>query len=303
MPTGDRSWLSQLLDRLLALVRPPDASDAVAPARAAADGGSVHTRIFYGPGGLKLVNDPFWNDAAGNLDPALRLAVSLIEKQDRIQLLERTGIDASGETEGTQYLPLHVELKARPDAQAHQFLASHGLIVPSAYYEEAELNDQLRSVTARLALAKEIESGDASSLRTTLLSLGADTVNATIIKRISLANPLQPCFQGSSLGDLDLPANRQYSGATVDGRDVIVGVIDDGCAFAHRDFLVPGTSKSRVLHLWDQGRDQTKVGNGWIKVKHFTYGCEISNVPAHPHQYLDEAIARGSLQPWNNAPR
>jgi subtilisin family serine protease len=287
---GHRTWLSRLLGRLRTLVQPSNSSGGKPPGDVAPDGGE-RKRIFYAPGGLKLVDDP-WNDSAGALDPGLRLAVSLIEKQDRIQLLERAGIDVFGGTGGTQYMPLHIELKARPDAQARGYLVRNGLEVPSAYYEEAEQNDQLRSVTARLRLGNEIANGDASGLRATLQKLGAESLNAaSIIKRISLANPLQPCFQGSSLGDIDLPAKRKYRGATVDGRKVIVGVIDDGCAFAHRDFLKPGTSESRVLYLWDQGRDQSKLGSGWAAVQGFTYGCEISNVPADPHRYLDEAIA------------
>jgi len=292
MPTAEHgSWLSRLLGKLSTLVRTLTSSGGKPPDGAGPDGGAGRERIFYAPGGLKLVSDLSWNDWAGALDPGLRLAVSLIKKQDRIQLLERTGIDVVGGTGGRRYLPLHVELKARPDAQARKYLADHGLKVPSAYYDEAEQNDQLRSITARLPLGEEIVNGDASGVGKALQNLGAETVSAAIIKRISLANPLQPCFQGSSLGDIDLPAGRQYRGATVDGRDVIVGVIDDGCAFAHRDFLKPGTSESRVLYLWDQGRDQSKVGSGWVAVQGFTYGCEISNVPTDPHRYLDEAIA------------
>ena len=249
-------------------------------------------------GGLELALDARWNDAEGALDPGLRLAASLIEKEDSIQLFERTGIrmpgrmDVAEEAAHEQYLPLHVELNAPPGAKAREYLSTRGLEVPEAYYEEARHNDQLKAVTARLRLGTNIASSAAISLRAKLLELGADTrQDNALIKRIALANPLQPCFQGASLGDIDLPAHRQHGGTTVDGRDVIVGVIDDGCAFAHRDFLRPGTSKSRVLHLWDQARDQTKVGGGWVPVQGFNYGCEISNLPSDPHQYLDEGIA------------
>jgi len=41
----------------------------------------------------------------------------------------------------------------------------------------------------------------------------------------------------------------------------MVGVIDDGCALAHRDFLIPGTHKSRIQYLWEATRaDPT---GGW----------------------------------------
>jgi subtilisin family serine protease len=286
------SLLTRLLERLRSLGRKVTSSSAISPGNAAGEGGSVRPRAYYAPGGLKLIDDPSWNDAAGALDPALRLAISLIEKQDRIQLLERTGIDAGPGAQGAQFLPLHVELNVKPDAQVHQYLAGRGLIVPQAYFDEAAENHQLRSVTARVRLGKEISGGDASILRSMLQGLGADTLKApAIIKRISLANPLQPCFVGSSLRDLNLPVHRQHGGTTVDGRDVIVGIIDDGCAFAHRDFLRPGTFRSRVLYLWDQARDQARVGGGWVVANGFPYGCEISNVPTDPHQYLDEAIA------------
>jgi hypothetical protein len=96
----------------------------------------------------------------------------------------------------------------------------------------------------------------ATSLRNKLAAI----VNRPGINRISVPSPLQPCLE-DSLRDIDLPADRQVRSATVDGNGIIVGIIDDGCALAHRNFLVPGTTTSRIRYLWDGSRtDPTADG-------------------------------------------
>lgn len=247
--------------------------------------------------GLVLVKDTAWDDAGGSFDPSLRLAVALIENQDRIQLFERTGIDTAIELDDNalpekqqQYLSLHIELKERLTAEIKDYLETHGLLIPSAYFDEAEHNDQLRSVTARIRLGKEIALGDAQSLRDRLLNLGKNSDRPGLIKRMSLGTMIQPSFWGASFGDIDMPAQRQVNGVTVDGSGIVVGIVDDGCAFAHPDFLKPGTTQSRIVYLWDQTPGAEARGGNWVQPHHFKYGAELSNNPADPVQALDTAI-------------
>lgn len=295
MPTT--TWWSTLLrwlGRLKLFARTRADLKHEPPSGPAPDGAGPPRRSYGLPTGLELIEDKLWRDQHGVLDPGLRLAISLIERQDSIQLLERTGIDLVSEEAGAAYLPLHIELNVDPGT-AREFLDRNGLKVPQLYYDEAKRNDKLRNVTARLRLKKiGIVHGEVTDLRNKLLELGAgahsDTNLPAIIKRISLANPLQPCFAGPALGDIDLPKDRQFGGTTLDGADVVVGIIDDGCAFAHRDFLRPGTSSSRVVYLWDQARNPATAANGWVASADLPYGCEITNNPADARQYIDEAI-------------
>jgi subtilisin family serine protease len=252
-------------------------------------------RTFHFVSGLELVTDPTWDDAGGSLDPSLRLAVALIEKQDRIQLLERTGIDTAAATddqssEKQQYLTVHIELNSSPTADTKEYLESRGLLVPSAYYDEAAHNDQLRCLTARLILPPGIVSGDAIAVREELLRLGTNKDREGLIKRISLGSMIQPCFRGASFDDIDMPAQRKVNGTTVDGSGIVVGIVDDGCAFAHLDFLKPGTTQSRVVYLWDQTPGAKPAGKGWTLPPGFNYGAEISNDPAGT-MAIDAAIA------------
>src|SRR5262249_7202515 len=147
---------------------------------------------------------------------------------------------------GQRYLAVHIELNALPDGQTRQYLADQGLIVPDAYFDEAAHNDQLRHVTARMLLKSGIAKGDSGDLRSRLRNLVAPADRKAVIKRVSLGNMLRACFEGESFGDIDMPPQRQHNGVTVDGRNIVLGVIDDGCAFAHLDFLKPGTQESRI---------------------------------------------------------
>ncbi len=244
---------------------------------------------------LHLTPDDSWGDTVELLDPSLRLAVSLIESRDWIQLYERTGIDTTAHAAAEQHLPLHIDLKVALDSDVQRELVNLNLSVPDAYFDEAEHNDRLRSVTARLRLGDEIRVGRATSIRDQIAAVAA----SPSVRRVSLANALQPSFVGDSLGDIDLPPGRQFGGTRLDGTGVVVGIIDDGCAFAHADFLKAGTNQSRVLYLWDQTSQSTSpkaVGKGWTAPPAgFTYGAELSNNPADPAQQIDAAIARHIL--------
>src|SRR5258708_39026722 len=101
---------------------------------------------------------------------------------------------------------------------------------------------------------------------------------------------IQPCFHGASFDDIDMPAQRKVNGITVDGSGIVVGIVDDGCAFAHLDFLRPGTTQSRVVYLWDQTPGAKPAVKGWTLPPGFNYGTEIANDPAGT-MAIDAAIA------------
>ena len=58
----------------------------------------------------------------------------------------------------------------------------------------------------------------------------------SLVDHLELAVSHQPCLE-ESLQHIGLPIDRTFKGKVLKGKGVIVGVIDDGCAFAHRHFL------------------------------------------------------------------
>jgi subtilisin family serine protease len=90
--------------------------------------------------------------------------------------------------------------------------------------------------------------------------------------------PGQPSRKRDLL-DIGLPDNRKYKTKELKGQGVIVGIIDDGCALAHRDFLkktAPGAPvQSRILYLWDQA-GAGNLSAGWQTLPAaFPYGLEL----------------------------
>lgn len=67
---------------------------------------------------------------------------------------------------------------------------------------------------------------------------------------------------------------------------IVVGVIDDGCAFAH-PALLDANDKPRVRYLWDQEHRRQESAPLWQRPADFGYGAEIG-----PSQ-LDAAAALG----------
>jgi subtilisin family serine protease len=111
------------------------------------------------------------------------------------------------------------------------------------------------------------------------------------VTRVCLGAPGQPSRKRESLVDIGLPANRKYKNKLLTGKDVIVGIIDDGCALAHGNFLKPRAvgvpAESRILYLWDQARTDTSAG--WTVLPDFPDGRQLDkaaidaalNLPAH----------------------
>ena len=80
----------------------------------------------------------------------------------------------------------------------------------------------------------------------------ADGRPGRFVKRFDLCDYIEPGRapvpdERMSRGNCRVPATRP----PIDVNKKIIGIIDDGCAFAHRSFLSPGGS-TRIAALWDQ---------------------------------------------------
>ena len=101
---------------------------------------------------------------------------------------------------------------------------------------------------------------------------------------MELAVPLPPCRAGT-LRDIGLPADRKVQNTKCDGRGVVIGIIDDGCAFANWNFI-NGHRKSRLRYLWDQSNAAKDTTKGWQSLSGQTsntgpgpYGYGLPNLP------------------------
>jgi len=223
--------------------------------------------------GYTLIPDTSWDglgiDPPSALDANLCLIVALLEARDFEQVFRRTGIrvDKDGKMI-KQRFPLFLELRPRTGIDVEfipnllQKLAADGvhLWIAPAYFD-AGTNPKLTHITGQLLLGEPDSRDlaafdDANTLREKLVKL----IKTKEFARVSLPTPLQPCAD-ESLRDVALPPDRKFNATTLDGGGVIVGVIDDGCALAHLDFLIPGTAKSRIKYLWDQAR--TNPASSW----------------------------------------
>jgi subtilisin family serine protease len=265
--------------------------------------------------GLKLVRDTSWDhlgiptDRTDRIDPSLRLIASLIEARDFVQLFRRTGLWAGeGATPAQSWLPLFIEIeptgrRATLSTLTNATIRRTGFLVkiPSAYREEMQQNRHLEVVTARfdwkkMQATRQDPLGPASIFREAVANL----IRTTGVKRVTVPNPMQPCLE-SALADIDMPPNRTLNGRKLDGKGIVVGIIDDGCALAHRNFLVPGKNRSRIRYLWDQAR--TSADGGWQMVSREYGGFELPNNAINaaiascvtPHGLIDENEVYDSL--------
>jgi subtilisin family serine protease len=250
-----------------------------------------------------LVPPPEANDPSNRYDSNLRLALALIEQRDWYQLAARTGI--LWNSEKTQYLSLFVEIdrerftemeKTRFDQQLRDQFELH---VPAAYVNEFRRNPELSTIAVRIPLnAKEPSQSEKQRPLQELLKALSEQ---QFIRRLRIAIPHGQCLQ-RSLAALDLPVGNagsgvQHQGHTLEGADIVIGIIDDGCAFAHPDFLEIATDgggnttyRSRVLALWDQSQPPTQqdVTAGWKSCDDFGFGRELSGAA------IDNVIAAHS---------
>jgi len=94
------------------------------------------------------------------------------------------------------------------------------------------------------------------------------------VSRLKIARPVLPQLADALPALGAGPATGSRPGRW-DGRGVVIGFVDNGCAFAHGNFTIKDTSRrierSRVTHLWDQSREDSD----WPAPTGFPYGCEL----------------------------
>jgi subtilisin family serine protease len=229
------------------------------------------------------------DDPQRKFDGELRVVLALIAAADWPVLAYRTGIER--ESKAPQSLALFIEL-ARGDVAAErlqQAFAALELDVADFWYREIERRTSgehaVSIVPARIRL---LPGNPARTARDA--DLGAQLgkiAGSAFVRRLRLATPHPPSLQ-QSLYALDWPLKNGLPDLSLRGKDIVIGIVDDGCAFAHHEFLVQrgGKFSTRVLRLWDQARDATPAEQalGWRSTG-LPYGREIAN------KALDKAIA------------
>jgi len=286
-------WLWTLLEKLTGwspLRSRPGGPDS--PGRHSADARATRSSAEA----MTLDVDGDWPRDGPEVESLLRVAYSLLKQGDPVQLVVASEPDPV--TKSRDYLlPLHIELSERVNGiGVWAKLEKVGLAVPRMYFSAAESGNvrSARYVTATLPIPRKRETGTAGSsidleaLRNSILMI----LNEPVIRRVELAMPLSAC-RGGSLGDIGLPANRTIGGRKVDGNGVIVGIVDDGCALASRNFTTGAPSKSRILYLWDQSPVVKDAAKGWTRPNDINYGYELANLAA-PYgngTWIDDALA------------
>jgi len=91
---------------------------------------------------------------------------------------------------------------------------------------------------------------------------------APFVLSLKAAQPLQPLLASGVEETNARPAQLPTQSLSNGGKDVVVGIIDYGCDFAHRNFIGAG-GKTRLLSIWHQGGANTPTSP-------FGYGREYS---------------------------
>src|SRR2546427_11357761 len=194
-----------------------------------------------------------------DIDPYIGLAVALIESEGQPHRVLRRSPERS--QDGKLALPVFAKLKK----ENGKIQNLPELKIPSAYIAE-----DTSCVTGTI----ELDPSDPASMRNSIVGIRGK------VQRLKLALPKQPHLE-DALGDIRRTAGipRGPVGqppGDVDGSGVIVGIVDDGCALAHPNFLTP-EFKSRILYFWDQSQLPTAedIAKGWSRVEDFRYGREL----------------------------
>ncbi|HVE50344.1 MAG TPA: S8 family serine peptidase [Casimicrobiaceae bacterium] len=219
-------------------------------------------------------------EVLSRLDGELRRVLEAIVSQDWKVLLARTGI-ASGKDASPQSLPLFIELErnALGERSLQNALQSLELEIAPTWYRELERasSDAMPAVVpAMLPLAQ----GDPRHTRSgaVVTEQLERIVGSPFVQRIRLASPHPRCSTDSSVDALDWGTPPSSNRTKLRGRDIVIGIVDEGCAFAHPDFLRSAGAwfGTRVLCLWDQSRAPTAAEQalGWDGSQ-INYGREI----------------------------
>ncbi len=204
------------------------------------------------------------------LDSELRQVLTLIELQDLHELHLRIG--ASDKPGEVMYLPVIIQLKRPsddPESKNDEAALVRRFSVPSAYFDERARNRRFNQVTGLIRFDAKPDR-QWKSLEAELQEL------QKYAERVSLAVPIAPSGE-VAVGDIGMPAGRKFNGKDIDGHGVVIGIIDDGCALAHWNFLEPYAAgsppKSRIKYLWDQAGTGNQAA-GWTPIPKY-YGMEI----------------------------
>jgi len=211
-------------------------------------------------------------ERTSSLDPGLRFVLNLIEERRWDLLYQRTGIlewsKAAAERLAPpkyDYLPLLIQFR-RKAVGSKDLPAWVGpdLLEIAATYLRRGLPEY---ATARIRISAEDPRRlhrEREQRGRALRDLITEIVNDQRVERLELPGAAQ-AFNEDALADIELGRRDRNVGQNAfDGSGVIVGIIDDGCAFAHPNFarLENGALQSRILRLWDQGRSNGG-GGGW----------------------------------------
>jgi len=253
------------------------------------------TKVKHSSDGIRLSEDRLWErlklprSAVGRLDPGLRSVLALLfervsdERKDWYQIEQRAGIRWDPAKGGTAaHLPLLLgydwkQIRPSDASFAMQWLRRLGLDVAPAYFDKRLPSWSTARVAVRADRPERLFESGAELLDKLAELLAADRGAL----RLELPAGAQP-LGAESIADLGLPPRLDgvRGGAAPDGSGVVIGIIDDGCAFAQANFLRDDGNgpKSRVLFLWDQGREPAPgaSGNAPQQPAGFNYGRELT---------------------------
>lgn len=216
------------------------------------------------------------------LEPHLRVAFSLLKYGNPFLIRLRTGmrVPASDAPAGDRLahvqLPVLVGITKPLTSDDARELAEAGLVIPPAYVDRHDAVP-LRYVTGHVKVSLR-GSVDVERLQGSLQRI----IASPLVADIRLPPSLLPCDvgqPGETQEDFGLPPDRIVTidgeDFTADGAGTVIGIIDDGCAFANASFLTPANA-SRLLYVWDQGRPKT--GPLWTTPTEYGYGKELANL-------------------------
>ena len=237
--------------------------------------------------------------------PSIQLILRVLKDSNWQQLAWRTGLIVDSKNV-KRTLPLPILLRITREKVGTldadfialgSMLQLFGIGIIPTWFLELAANPLLDRLPARLHVdavdPSRMPNGDTVEQRL------ADILKTGVVIEISLASQHLPTLE-KSMRDIGMPANATHKGKKLTGKGVVIGIIDDGCPFAHQDFLVNTGSaaapvyRARTMALWDQtmAPTPTNTAQGW-KPGAYGYG----RILLRPQ--IDNAInARITPQGW-----
>jgi len=266
------------------------------------------------PEGLRLVADDVWTQGGlervqpNRLDPALRAVLALASAGDAYQVYRRLGMAWNAVAPAPlEHLPLLIQFDwgegARADAARTWLddLRDNGTEVE---IDEAFLSDGAPThVTARLQLGASREGPWIQRAASEARHHIARLLSSEAVVRVELPGAAL-AFNEDAQAEVGLPPRGTGRAAAPGGAGVVIGIIDDGCALAHPNFLLAGSAggapTSRILWLWDQGRSDAT--GGWAPATGFSRGLQLDQATIddalaglHRHGVVDEDAVYAQL--------